>query len=98
MQSIADETQRVANSCIFGYFFTCKINLVGSWKESYIFNKGSRSDSVEYLRLFFFIQVDRFCITAALKIKYGVICPAMLIIPNQFPGWISAQRGFAGST
>src|SRR5579871_769880 len=49
------------------------------------------------LRLFFFAQVNAFCITAAFKIKNTVSSPSMLIITNQFSLRVRTESGFACS-
>src|SRR6185312_11234239 len=51
----------------------------------------------KYLRLLFGGQPGAFGVTTSLKVKYGIIAPAMLVVADQPAFRIGRQRGFSGT-
>src|SRR5262249_5443789 len=65
--------------------------------ERDVFQHGSKTDRIPYLRFVFLGELDALGVAAAFKVKDAGPAPAVLIIADQKALWISRKRGLAGA-
>jgi hypothetical protein len=79
---IPDKFYGVRAAGVLSYAGIREINLVALVIEGHIFKNGSEPQGVEYFRLRFFRQIDRFRITTSFNVKYPLVAPDMFIISD----------------
>ncbi len=86
----------IADPCVFGFRIVFVIDLAMLIVNK-IFKKRITADGMINVRLFFFTEMDAFCIAPTFKVKYPIIIPAMLIIADKCTFWIGRKGCFSCS-
>ena len=89
--------ERVGNTGVFRLGTIGIVHLQGFRIVDHVFQQRPKADGVIDVRLGLLVQVDHFGITAAFKIEYAVLGPAMLVITDQRPAGVGGQGGFASA-
>ena len=73
---------RIRYTSILGYALIIEVNFAFCINSN-VLKQSVTSDRIVDIRLRLFVQVDNFCIAAALEVEYSVVVPAVLVITDQ---------------
>ena len=79
---VLNVVDRIRYTSILGYALIIEVNFAFCINSN-VLKQSVTSDRIVDIRLRLFVQVDNFCIAAALEVEYSVVVPAVLVITDQ---------------
>ncbi|KAH3664895.1 hypothetical protein OGATHE_003710 [Ogataea polymorpha] len=92
-----NEVDRVSASSVLGDHGVCVIHHPGDRVVHHVFEHRAKPDCIENFWLFLGRQIETLGVAAALDVENTVVGPAMLVIADQLPVRVCAERGFSCS-